>query len=175
MAKIVKCKTCGTDIAKSASKCPNCGAKQHQVVYTICSLLVVFMFVAIGAILVNSYGREAPVPDSNDEIINVSATDLWSAYSENKVNADNLYKGKWLAVTGTISDTTQDVISNDPCVTLTSGQALDLYPIQCFFSDDREGNTDIAALKDGQTIIIVGKCTGVPVTHVQLTNCTLSE
>lgn len=48
MEKMVKCKACGTDIAKSAKTCPNCGAKQkkHTAMIAICAFLVFCVAVA---------------------------------------------------------------------------------------------------------------------------------
>ncbi len=41
MAKLVMCKACGQQIAKSAKVCPHCGAKQHQVALSVCVLIIV--------------------------------------------------------------------------------------------------------------------------------------
>lgn len=52
MAKMVKCKTCGADIAKTAKICPNCGAKimRHKGLGTALVILGVFLLLgAIGA------------------------------------------------------------------------------------------------------------------------------
>ena len=48
MAKMVKCKSCGAEIAKTANRCPKCGAKQHIGALVAC---VITVFVAIGAIV----------------------------------------------------------------------------------------------------------------------------
>lgn len=39
MSKIVKCKTCGAEIAKTANRCPNCGAQQHIAALTAVYLI----------------------------------------------------------------------------------------------------------------------------------------
>lgn len=49
MDKMVKCKSCGADIAKSAKTCPHCGAKQKHSVVPIVIGVIVVLFV-IGAI-----------------------------------------------------------------------------------------------------------------------------
>lgn len=48
MAKMIKCKTCGSDIAKGAKVCPNCGAKQkkHTALIIVCSFLALCVIVA---------------------------------------------------------------------------------------------------------------------------------
>lgn len=157
-------------------------------------VLVIFVTVIVVAVIISSIGNSgsgdgsnsssaissaevpnSPEPGEEGSPIEISASDLWAAYSENKVNADNLYKNKWLSVSGTISDITQDMLTKAPCVNLDTGDQLGIYPVQCFFKDDGEGNADIAALKDDQEITIIGKCDGTPILQVQLTHCRLSE
>lgn len=48
MAKIVKCKTCGAEIAKSAKVCPKCGAKQKKHI-VLGVILVIFGILLISA------------------------------------------------------------------------------------------------------------------------------
>lgn len=189
--KLIRCKTCGAQIAKSAKHCPNCGAKQHQVLLTLSVILIViFVFVWVVALFGDdneqphgSDGNSTASASSNNntqnnnnktndiEVIAVSSQDLYTAYEENKVNADNLYKGKILAVTGEITDITQDLITKNPCIKLDTGDTYGIYTIQCFFKDNDDTNAYIAELRDGQTVTIYGKCTGVPVLEVQLSNC----
>lgn len=53
MDKLVKCRTCGAEIAKTANRCPKCGAQQHIVALTACYLIAL---AAIGAILSIIFG-----------------------------------------------------------------------------------------------------------------------
>lgn len=53
--KLVKCKVCGGEVAKSAKTCPHCGARQNQGVYAACAVIVaiavfVCTFIIISAI-----------------------------------------------------------------------------------------------------------------------------
>lgn len=48
MAKIVRCKTCGAEIAKSAKVCPKCGAKQKKHI-VLGVILVIFGILLISA------------------------------------------------------------------------------------------------------------------------------
>lgn len=50
MAKMVKCKTCGADIAKTAKRCPQCGAQQHVGALSVCAIIIVVTIVAVLAI-----------------------------------------------------------------------------------------------------------------------------
>lgn len=104
--------------------------------------------------------------------INISARNLYNAYTQNTVNADALYKNKRVAVTGTITNIGQDMVTKKPCISLDSGSDLNLYPVQCFF---QESSSDLASLRDGDSVTIVGECTGFFVANVQLSDCTLQQ
>ena len=170
MSKMVKCKTCKQEIARTAKTCPHCGARQHQGVYAICTLILVLtmlLVVFVVAFSINSLSQPEELPDSG--FIEVSAVDLNAAYLENTVNADSVYKGNFLEVSGTISNIGQDVLSKKPCVFLSTGDALKA-PVQCFFNEADDG---IASLRDGDFVTIRGKCVGYQVVSVQLSDCQL--
>lgn len=50
MSKMIKCKTCGADIASSAKSCPGCGAKNKKPFYTRWWFILIVIFVIIGAL-----------------------------------------------------------------------------------------------------------------------------
>ena len=184
--KMTKCKTCGAEIAKSAKTCPQCGAKQtNKPLLVVGSVLLIAALLCVVVALSSVFpskpsptsqpnGAGATTP-SGEMPIEISAQDLYQAYVDNEVNADNLYKGKLLAVTGSISDISTDIITDAPCVALESGDSLGLHTIQCFFSDTDDENAKVAQLSDGQAVTIIGKCSGTLVGNVQLSKCHLSE
>lgn len=123
-----------------------------------------------------STGSTEPAQESNTPaFIPVSAEELWTAYSENAVNADRQYKDQLIAVTGTISDIGQDLITKAPCISLESGNDFGLYAVQCFFPKNGEQEDFIASLSDGDSVTIIGECKGIPVANVQLSNCYFEE
>ena len=69
MAKLVKCKTCGNDIAKTAKVCPHCGAKNHR--SGGCGVIIVALLIllAIGYIgkSTGSSTTTAPQPSAKTE------------------------------------------------------------------------------------------------------------
>lgn len=67
MAKMVKCKACGKEIAKSAKKCPYCGAKQHKGVGAACGIIVIITIVLIFAVLAGSGDKTASTPQSGNQ------------------------------------------------------------------------------------------------------------
>ena len=196
--KMTLCKTCGGKIAKSANVCPNCGAKQNVALIAVRVITVIVAMLLILAILsplINSSGRNGnatqpsasvgtsapPTTDAATETntapqaISITATDIWKAYSDNTVNADSLYKNKLIAVSGTISNIGQDLITKAPCVSINSGDAYGIYAVQCYFPKNGDQNDKIASLSDGDFITIYGTCQGTPILQVQLSNCYLPE
>ena len=182
MWKLKTCKTCGAQIAKNAKRCPQCGAKNVTAASIAGSVIGGFiLFVVIIAVFV-SITDDGTVdvetttnPDTGETeaiVIEVTAADLYAAYVENAVAADAIYKDKVVQVTGTVSNIGQDLLTDDPCVSLDSGSAYGIAPIQCFFSS---ATSEIAELRDGDTITIRGKCTGAFVSTVQLTRCEIIQ
>ena len=58
MSKIIKCKTCGSDIASNAKSCPSCGAKNKKPFYTKVWFWVLAIII-IGAIGGGSHSNES--------------------------------------------------------------------------------------------------------------------
>lgn len=53
MAKLVKCKTCGEEIAKSAKTCPKCGARQKK------PILQIVLFAFVGLVIIGAlFGKD---------------------------------------------------------------------------------------------------------------------
>ena len=89
------------------------------------------------------------------DAINVSAEDLYKAYESNEADADKLYQGKTLIVSGTVGDTDAPAVGN-AAVTLVANKSA---AIQCFgFAADQKDA--IAKLKPGQSVSVKGKCMG---------------
>lgn len=121
----------------------------------------------------NNPKQQQSSKEPSEQAIAISAKDLYDAYTANQVNADGLYLDKELMVTGTILDITQDVLTNAPCVKLAVGDALGVYSIECFFPKNTEETSVIAGFADGQVVTITGKCNGVAIANVQLSECHL--
>ena len=77
MAKMIKCKTCGADIAKSAKICPHCGAKKKPGVFRVLmgTFLIFIGLCAIVGALSGGSGSKSPTSDQNAvQAINNSAS-----------------------------------------------------------------------------------------------------
>jgi len=86
----------------------------------------------------------------------ISAKDLYRAYESNEAEADKLYQGKMVIVTGTVGTTSTPAMGR-PAIVLIDDQQKPI--VNCFgFSSDA---TDaIAKLKSGDKVTVKGKCMG---------------
>lgn len=64
MSKMIKCKTCGVNIAKSAKSCPSCGAKNKKPFYMRWWFVLIAVFVIIGAVSSGGSNETAVVNDT---------------------------------------------------------------------------------------------------------------
>lgn len=94
---------------------------------------------------------------------------LYSDYEVNEVAADEKYKGRIVALTGTINDFGKDV-SDKPYISFEIDY---LKSVTCYFSDDDV--KQIASLEKGETIIITGNCRGLTLTNVVMVDCKIVE
>lgn len=78
MAKIIKCKTCGADMASNAKSCPGCGAKNKKPFYTKVWFWVLVLFV-IGAA-----GSSSNSSSSNDAVASNTETTINTKKEEKK-------------------------------------------------------------------------------------------
>ena len=180
MAKIIVCKTCGKEIAKSAKACPHCGAKQKP--GCLRTVLAAFLLVfGITAILGALGGNESPSGSTGEtqpnnsvvstqpaeNIIEVDPATLRAEYQENEVAADAKYENELLKITGTVNNIGKDIL-DDVYLTIETGEYL--YDIQCYFSDASQIDI-VATLKDGDTITLIGRCSGLSLTNVIVKDC----
>lgn len=97
MDELVTCKTCGSEIAKSAKVCPNCGAKNktpHRVLKTIIVIVGAIIFVSI------LFGESSSDPQKVGVKSGESATQstFGNEGEEISFHGDNysaMYKGCW--------------------------------------------------------------------------------
>lgn len=89
----------------------------------------------------------------------ITAVDLINAYEANEVNADQLYGGKPIVLTGTVGDIgiMRSLLgSEENSVLLYSN--INLRAAQLSFLDDQEDA--VAKLQKGDTVTVLGRCSG---------------
>lgn len=128
MKKLVTCKTCGAEIAKTAKRCPKCGAQQHIVALSAVSVIVVITIVLIIFVAANG---------SANSQTEESVQDTTPAVSEVIFDSDNI------KITYTGMELTQ-YLENQPeaymlTVSLTiensSGYDITVYPVDASVND----------------------------------------
>ncbi len=97
--------------------------------------------------------------------IEISAVQLLKEYDNNKLAADEKYKGKMLIVTGMVTAVGQAL---KPYVTLASESGYDIISVQCEF--DRSQKGELAQFGKGSKLKIKGVCKGEFV-NVMLEEC----
>lgn len=106
-----------------------------------------------------------------DESIKITASALYQEFTDNHVGADTKYKNKMLLVTGTVYTVDKVILFGTPYVSLKAGYTADA--VTAYFSSDTVSQlTDISK---GQTVRILGKCTGRSMGTVCLDDCSIVE
>lgn len=180
MSKMMKCKTCGVDIASSAKSCPSCGAKNKKPIYTKWWFWVLAILI-VGGVLGNQSNTSSNTSTTTntannsdatevkkEETIKVTPDELIDLYNENEVKADKMYKDKLVEITGKID--TIGVVLNSTYVTLQTSDEYAIIRPQCTF-DNQEDIDKIAELSKGDTVTIVGKVSGKSL-NVSINDCT---
>src|SRR5437588_4189519 len=90
--------------------------------------------------------------------ITISAEDLYKAYEANEAEAEKLYQGKIVIVTGPVGTTsTPEEGMGRPAIILVDAKQKPIVNCFGFSPNDKEA---IAKLKAGQTVTVKGKCMG---------------
>ena len=111
-------------------------------------------------------GNSQTSTEPGNNIIEITAADLFAAYSENEVAANGKYKDKKLQITGTINHIGTDILDR-VYITLEAGEML--YSVQCYFVDSDEA-AKVAELRKGDTITLIGVCEGMSL-NVMVRQC----
>lgn len=100
--------------------------------------------------------------------IPVSAIQLWNAYQQNEVSADNKYKGRKLAVTGSVSGIKKDVL-DDVYITFSSPNPF--LGVMASLHSSIEGQS--ASFRKGQKITLLCSGSGMILGSPMLSDCML--
>lgn len=155
--KMIKCTSCGNDIANSAKNCPNCGAKNKKPIFKkwLFWVIIVFAFIVVISM---AGGDSDPVSPSGDKnvtqtSISVSADILIRAYVNNSVSADEVYKDKNVTVSGTIYSIEDGYIIIEP-----DSEDLWLNNIYVYYSSSEKSK--LSSYTKGDKITVTGECKG---------------
>lgn len=128
--------------------------------------LVVFYIIGSGSSSPTpAINTEDPVADTPvketatppEEVVQVTASKIIADYKANEILADSTYKGKLVAVTGTVDSIAKDILDN-PFITLTNEAEYSFESVQCIFSKSQEA--ELANIVKNQSITLQGRVSG---------------
>lgn len=167
--KMISCRTCGADIAKSAKVCPSCGAKNKKPIYKRWWLWVLVLLLVIGMMPggeTDQVKADAPdpapsekiepTPDPEIEYQVFTVKQLVDDLNANALKAEQTYDGQYVEITGSL-----DVIDSD-------GKYIGLYPpdafvvmsVQCYIQNDAQ-REQVMGMSKGDMVTVRGKITDV--------------
>ena len=111
--------------------------------------------------------ENAPEPE---EVITISAIELYNQFDNNKIAAEDAYKGKTIQVSGTI-----EKIDESWGIPYVSIRADDYgwCTVNCNF--EKEDKSELAGLNSGQKITIKGTCGSMGFMSVTVEKCSIVE
>ena len=183
----MKCQKCGTE--HNNNFCPNCGnpvnspkkkRKNSNTVIIVLASVISFiglyiLLFSIGSAMNedanNSEGLSSPSQTSSTENpIEVSAQDLWDAFEENEIAAEEKYKGKLIKITGIVSDiNSKDFLTDDNILLEVDGTYWGC--VQCNFNSANA--KAIANVQKGKKVTIIGTCGDLSTFNVMINHCEL--
>lgn len=118
MNKLVKCKTCGSDIAKSAKVCPHCGAKRknHKITGTVLVILGIILFAnGISNFGTSSDNRnQLPPKDNNSYVSSDALKETTVDEQEDQQNKSTISKDEFNSIsTGMTYDEVVEIIGSE--------------------------------------------------------------
>ena len=166
--KTKKCKHCKMDIPKDAKICPHCRKKQKSGILKWV-VLILIIGVVIGAVTGEDKSAdsttkqtEATASDSQKhesesiEYTSVSVNDMMDALNNNAMGASDKYKGKYLEITGKLTN----IDAAGKYIDLMADGDFEIIGVQCYIKNDDQ-KAKIAYMSKGDTVTLKGKCTDV--------------
>lgn len=92
-----------------------------------------------------------------EEVVKVTASKMIADYKANEISADATYKGKLVAVSGSVGSIAKDIMDN-PYITITNDEAYSFESVQCVFSKSQEA--ELAGVSKKQAITLQGRVSG---------------
>lgn len=125
-------------------------------------MVIVVAILALMGIGFATYLWYKPAPKAeNQDAVKITAIKVFSDYNKNVKQADSLYLGKWLEVSGVVQqvDTNQD---GQRILILEAGDLM--QAVMCVMRDKSDFGSK------GESVVVRGKCTGL-VNDVVVNDC----
>ena len=115
------CKVCGNELAKSAKRCPHCGAKNKRPVYKrwwFWLFIAIVIYLAVNLISARMEAKKANEREVEEynyldyEYTEVAIQDMLTVLERNPLQAESKYVGQYIKFSGYVDDY---INSPDPC------------------------------------------------------------
>ena len=168
--KTKKCKYCKTEIPADAKVCPQCRKKLKggKLKWVILIILVGAIIGAVAGESDSKSGGSTTTATSSTaskqkkeeaapiEYTSVSVNDMMDALNNNAMGASDKYKGKYLEITGKLTN----IDAAGKYIDLMADGDFEIIGVQCYIkSDDQKAK--ITSMSKGDTVTLKGKCTDV--------------
>lgn len=167
--KMISCRTCGADIAKSAKVCPGCGAKQKKPIYKrwwLWALVVLFVIGMMpggeeGQVEAGAPGQSQtepkqtePAPEIEYKVFTVKQ--LMDDLKSNAMKAEQTYNGQYVELTGQL----QVIDSDGKYISIIPPDSFTLIGVKCNIRNE-EQRAAVMEMQAGDIITVRGKITSV--------------
>lgn len=109
--------------------------------------------------------------EETEDVIIISATDLYNAFDNNAISAEEKYKGKTVQVTGVVGTIDEDIWGS-PYVRLNADE-FGISSVSCYFP--KKDKSNLASINSGETVTVEGVCGEMGFMDVDVKNCSLIE
>jgi hypothetical protein len=130
---------------------------------------VVCVGVGATAVAQQENKEKAAKQEAKADMLKVAAREIIEAYKGNEVKADNAYKGKYVEVSGIVSNVAKDIMDH-PYVTVGTGEDFAVIEVQCTFAE--KASAAAADIEKGKKISVRGHVKG-KLMNVLLEDCEL--
>lgn len=167
--KTKKCKYCKTEIPADAKVCPQCRKKLKggKLKWVVLIILVVAIIGAVAGESDSESGGSTTTTSSTAseqkkeeaapiEYTAVSVNDMMSDLDSNAMGASDKYKGKYLEITGKLTN----IDAAGKYIDLMADGDFEIVGVQCYIKNDDQ-KAKIASMSKGDTVTLKGKCTDV--------------
>ncbi|MCW2738621.1 hypothetical protein [Nocardioides sp.] len=134
----------------------------------IALLIAALGFVAAGCDVPEDSAESGKSKKSNSKPVRVEAKKILKQFDDNEAAADGQYKGKTLQIAGVVDKIDTELFDDDEyVVNVGAGSDFEFVTVNC----DDQASKDVASLKKGQKITVVGDFEDGGDLGVELENC----
>lgn len=165
------CKDCGKEISSGAKKCPSCGKDQRNFFAKHKILTAILVIIVLGSIGSFAGGDDKTKPTTSKPStptttapapaqpkappMVVSVDKLMEDLKGNALNASNTYKGKYVEVSGKLSN----IDSGGKYFSITPDTDFAIMGVQCYITEAQKAT--VAKFTKDQNVTVIGTISDV--------------